>query len=84
MPMIFYCTRLRLSKCNSSQVVSIKQDINFNIQPPHVCIFVHFPPKIALLKVVLPFETYQCTKFHCYALNYQSFASAIEVLTSAV
>jgi hypothetical protein len=33
--MIFYCTKLNLSKCNGSQVVSIKQNMKFG----GVCIF---------------------------------------------
>jgi hypothetical protein len=37
--MIFNCTQFHLSKCNDSWVVSIKQNLNFNFQPPTTFVF---------------------------------------------
>jgi hypothetical protein len=34
MSLIFYCTKLHLSKFNGSSVVYIKQNMNFDIQSP--------------------------------------------------
>jgi hypothetical protein len=39
---IFYCTELDLSKRNSSLVVSVEQDMNFNIQLPSRFVFCFF------------------------------------------
>jgi hypothetical protein len=42
MYMSFHCTKLHLSKCNSSLVVSIKQNVNFKFQLPAMFLFVVF------------------------------------------
>jgi len=55
MPTIFYGTELNLSKFNASWVIFIKQNINFNFQPPYVRIFWFFI-KMVLLKSCLSFE----------------------------
>jgi hypothetical protein len=39
MSTIFYCTRLRLSKCDGLRVVSIKQNVNYSFQPPSTFVF---------------------------------------------
>jgi hypothetical protein len=53
--MIFHCTKLRLSKCNSSWVVSIKQTVNFKFQPPVMFVFV-VSHKSGLIKSCWPSE----------------------------
>jgi hypothetical protein len=63
MSTIFYCTEFHSSKCNISQVVSIKQNTNFNFQAPPCSYFWVFA-KIILLIVVQPLKFYQHTKFH--------------------
>jgi hypothetical protein len=49
--MIFYCTKLHVSKCNVSWVVSIKQNTNPNFQPRSTFEFLPLV-KMFLLKVV--------------------------------
>jgi hypothetical protein len=61
--MIFYCTILHLSKCNSSWAVSIKQNKNFNFQLPSTFIFLVFQ-KTVKLKVIHPSKICQNTKWH--------------------
>jgi hypothetical protein len=61
--MISYYTKVHLSKCNGSWVVSTKQSMNFNIQTAAMFIFL-FLTKMILLKVVHPLKIYQYTKFH--------------------
>jgi hypothetical protein len=82
MSMIFYYTKLHLSKCNGSWVVSTKQTMNFNILT--AAMFVFFLTKMVSLKVVHPLNIYQYTKFHVPALNGASFTSISEVWTSAI
>jgi hypothetical protein len=77
MSMISYYTKVHLSKCNSSWVVSTKQNTNFNIQTP--CSYFLFLTKMVLLKVVHPLKIYQYTKFHGPMLTGASFLSTSEV-----
>jgi hypothetical protein len=42
MSMIFHCTKIDLSKCNSSLVVSIKQNFYFYFQLPAMFVFLFF------------------------------------------
>jgi hypothetical protein len=80
--MISYYTKVHLSKCNGSWVVSKKQNMNFNIQT--AAMFVFFLTKMILLKVVHPLKVYQYTKYHGPMLTGASFASTSEVWTSAI
>jgi hypothetical protein len=57
--MIFHCTKLNLNKCNSSWVVFMKQNVNYNNQPPAL-----FSAKVVSLKVVHPFKSCQYTQFY--------------------
>jgi hypothetical protein len=76
--MIFYYTKVHLSKCNSSRVVSTKQTMNFNIQLTAMFVFFVFNKNV-LLKVVHPLKISQKTKFHVPTLTGASFASISEV-----
>jgi hypothetical protein len=82
MSMISYYTKVHLSKCNGSWVVSSKQTMNFNIQTAAVFVFFLFLTKTLLLKVVHPLKLYQYTKFHGPTLTGASFASTSEVWSS--
>jgi hypothetical protein len=42
MSIIFHCTKLLSSKCNSSWVVAIKQNANFKYQPPAILVLFVF------------------------------------------
>jgi hypothetical protein len=83
MSTIVHCKKRRLSKCNGSWVVAIKQTVNFKYQPPTMFVFFLFYAKIVLLKVVHPLNTYQNTKFHNPLLSDTRFAFTSEVWTSA-
>jgi hypothetical protein len=78
MSMISYYTKVHLSKCNGSRVVSTKRTINFNIQTAAMFVFL-FLTKMVLLKVVHPLKVYQYSKFHGPTLIGASFASTSEV-----
>jgi hypothetical protein len=54
--MIFCCTKLCLSKCNSSWVIFIKQNMNFNFKLLKMFIFLSFSQKNGLNKSFLSFE----------------------------
>jgi hypothetical protein len=81
--MISYHTKVHLSKCNGSWVVSTKQTMNFNIQTAVMFAFFVLT-KMVLLKFVHPLTIYQYTKFHGPTLTGASFASTSEVWTSAI
>jgi hypothetical protein len=49
MSTVFHCTKLRLSKYNSSWIVSIKKNVNFKLQPLAMFVFFVFR-KNALVK----------------------------------
>jgi hypothetical protein len=83
MPKISYYTKVHLSKCNGSWVVSTKQTMNFNIQTAAMFVFL-FLTKMVLLKVVHPLKIYQYTKYYGPTLTGESFASTSEVWTSAI
>jgi hypothetical protein len=83
MSMIFYNTKIHLSKCNGSRVVSTKQTMNFKIQLAAMFVFFVLS-KMVSLKVVHPLKIYQYTKFHVPTLTGASFASISEVRTSAI
>jgi hypothetical protein len=78
MSMISYYTKVNLSKCNGSWVVSTKQTMNFNIQTAAMFVFFVFD-KISLITFVHPLKIYQYTKFHGPTLTGASFAYASEV-----
>jgi hypothetical protein len=71
--MISYYTKVHLSKCKGSWVVSTKQTMNFNIQTAAMFVFL-FLTKMVLLKVVHPLK-----KFHGPMLTGACFASTSEV-----
>jgi hypothetical protein len=81
--MTSYYTKVHLSKCNGSWVVSAKQTMNFNIQTAAIFVFL-FLTKMVLLKVVHPLKIYQYTKFRGPTLTGASFASTSEVWTFAI
>jgi hypothetical protein len=72
---IFYFTILHSSKCNS---VSVKQNINFNFQPPSTLVF------LVLLKIVHHLKIYQHTEFYVSTSTGFSFAANTEVWMPAV
>jgi hypothetical protein len=83
--MISYYTKVHLSECNGSWVVSTKQTMNFIIQTAAMFVLFVFD-KNGLIKswVVHPFKIYQYTKFHGPTLTVASFASTSDVWTSAI
>jgi hypothetical protein len=81
--MISYYTKVHLSKCNGSWVVSTKQTMNFNIQLASMFVFFIFD-KNGLIKSCWAFNIYQCTKFDVPTLTGASFGSTSEVWTSAI
>jgi hypothetical protein len=83
MSMISYRTKVHLSKCNGSWVVSTKLTMNFNIQMAAMFVFFVFD-KNGLIKIVYPLKIYQYTKFHGPTLTGASFAYTSEVWTSAI
>jgi hypothetical protein len=52
---IVHCTKLHLCKCNSSKVVSIKQNVNLKFQPPAIFTFFGFR-KCTLIKSCSSFK----------------------------
>jgi hypothetical protein len=78
MSMIFHCTRLHLSKCRVSRVVSIKQNDNGNFKQPAMLVILVFR-KRGHLKFVNSLKLYQHTKCHCPTLAVPCFASASEI-----
>jgi hypothetical protein len=74
MSMISYCTKVSLSECNGSWVVSTKQTMDFTIQTAAMFVFFVFY-KNGLIKFVHPLKIYQYTKFHVPMLNGEIFAS---------
>jgi hypothetical protein len=72
MSMISYYTKVNLSKCNGSWVVSAKQTMNFNIQLAP-CSYFLFLTKMVSLKVVHPLKIYQYTKPSCSHVDWCKF-----------
>jgi hypothetical protein len=56
MPMIFYYTKVHLSSCNGSWVVSTKQTMNFKIQTAAIFVFFVFTKIVSLIKSCPSFE----------------------------
>jgi hypothetical protein len=56
MSTIFHYTKRRLSKCNGSWVVAIKQHVNFKCQPPAMFVFFVFRKKNSLIKSCSAFD----------------------------
>jgi hypothetical protein len=81
--MISYYTKVHLSKCNGSWIVSTEQTMNFNIQTAAMFVFLLLT-KMVKLKVVHPLKIYQYTKFHGHTLTGASFANTSKVWTSAI
>jgi hypothetical protein len=61
MSVTFYCAKLHLSKCDGLRAVSVKQNMNFNVQPTATFVLLVFHKKV-LFKVVHSLKTYQHTK----------------------
>jgi hypothetical protein len=80
MSTIFDCTKLLLSdnKCDGLSVASIKQNVNFKIEPPSMFLFFYFA-KVILLKNFLPLKIYQHTRFHGTILTGPSYACISEI-----
>jgi hypothetical protein len=70
--MIFYYTKVHLSKCNGSWVVSTKQTMNFNIQLDAMFVFFVFD-KNGLIKSCLSFEDLSVYKNSCYHVDWCKF-----------
>jgi hypothetical protein len=83
MSIFFYYTKVHLSKCKGSWVVSTKQTMNFNIQLAAMFVLFVFN-KNGLIKSWSPLKIYQYTKFHVPTLTGSSFASISEVWTSTI
>jgi hypothetical protein len=81
--MISYYTKVNLSKCNGSWVVSTKQNMNFNIQTDAIFVFFVFD-KSGLIKSCSSFDDLSVYKFHGPTLTGASFASTSEVWTFAI
>jgi hypothetical protein len=79
--MFFHSTELHLSKCNGSWVVSNKQNVNFNFQPPAIFIFLVFH-KSCLIENSHHLKICQHTKFLVPTLIGASFACTPVVWTS--
>jgi hypothetical protein len=72
MSMIFYFTKVHLSKCNGSQVVSTKQTMNFNIQLAAMFVIFIFD-KNGLIKSYLSFEDLSVYKISCSHIDWCKF-----------
>jgi hypothetical protein len=79
--MVFHRIYLSLSKCNGSWIVFTKQNVNFNIQPLAMFVFLTIT-KVIWLKVVHLLEVYQHSTFQSPTLTGANFASTSEVWTS--
>jgi hypothetical protein len=56
---ILYCTKLHSYKCNDSWIVSVKQNMNFNFQPPSTFVFLFlFFAETVLLKAIHRLKIY--------------------------
>jgi hypothetical protein len=81
--MISYYTKVRMSKCNGSWVLSTKQTMNFNIQT--VAMFVIFVfDKNGIIKSCSSFQDLSVYKVYGLTLTGASFSSTSEVWTSAI
>jgi hypothetical protein len=81
--MISYYTKIHLSKCSGSWIVSTKQTINFNIQTPAMFVFFVFN-KNGFIRSCSSFEDLSEKKIHGPTLTGASFSSTSEVWTSAI
>jgi hypothetical protein len=72
MSMISYYTKIHLSKCNGSWVVSTKQTMNFNIQTAAMFVFFVFD-KSGLIKSCLSFEDLWVHKISWSHVNWCKF-----------
>jgi hypothetical protein len=70
MSMILYCSKFRVYKCNGSWVIFIKQNVNFEFQPPAMFIFLFF--ESGLIKICSSSED---LKFHSPTLLCINFGS---------
>jgi hypothetical protein len=74
MSMIFYYTKVHLSKFNGSWVVSTKQTMNFNIQLAAMFVFFFFfVDKTGLLKSCSSFEDLSVYKISCSHVDWCKF-----------
>jgi hypothetical protein len=80
--MIFNSTKRHFSKCNGSWVVTIKQNMNFNLQPPSTFVFFVFIKTVPLKGDQLLLIS-RNTAFHIPKLIGASSESTEELWTSA-
>jgi hypothetical protein len=81
---IFQCIKLCLSKCKSSWVVAVKQNVNVKYQPPAMFVSFLFCTKKVFLKVLCPLKIYQNTEFYGPMLSGISFSFTSEVWMSTI
>jgi hypothetical protein len=73
MPTIFYPSKLYLSNCHGSWVVSIKRNMKLNFQSPSTFVLLLLK-KTVISKFVYPLKVYQHTKLHSPTLAGASFS----------
>jgi hypothetical protein len=83
MSVISYSTKLHMSQCSGQCIVSIRQSINFNFEPPSMFFF-SFITKMVLSRVVHSLKVYENTKFYGPMLTVASFAFISDVQTSVI
>jgi hypothetical protein len=71
--MIFYYTKVHLSECNGSWVVSTKQTMNFNIQLAAMFVFFFVFNKNGLIKSCSSFEDLTVYKISCSHVDWCKF-----------
>jgi hypothetical protein len=81
--MIFYYTKVHLSKCNGSWVVSIKLIMNFNIQLAAMFVF-FICDKNGLIKSYSYFEDLSVYKISCSHVDWCKFCIHLRSLNSAI
>jgi hypothetical protein len=81
--MTSYYTKVNLSKCNGSWVVSTKQTMNFNIQTAAMLVFFVFD-KNGLIKSFSSFEDLSVYKISWSHVDWCKFASTLGVWTSGI
>jgi hypothetical protein len=70
--MLVHCTELHLSKCNGSWVVTVKQAVNFEFQPPAKFVFLFFPES-GLIKSCSSSEDLPTWKVSLYRAEWWKF-----------
>jgi hypothetical protein len=81
MSMVFQCTKLHLTACNSSWVLSIKQNVNFNFEPPASSYFLD-SRKSALTKSCSLSEdlsAYNILRYHAELCKFCTHLSSLKI-----